>query len=103
MKEEDKQKTAFTVGNLGFYECNRMAFGLTNAPSTFQRLMERCMGDLHLRDCLIYLDDIIIFSKTFEEQCTKLEAVFRRLQQHRLKLKGRNASSSRAESCILVI
>ncbi len=66
MKEEDKQKTAFTVGNLGFYECNRMAFGLTNAPSTFQRLMERCMGDLHLRDCLIYLDDIIIFSKTLK-------------------------------------
>ncbi len=88
MKEEDKAKTAFSVGPLGFYECNRMAFGLTNAPSTFQRLMERCMGDLHLRDCLIYLDDIIIYSKTFEEQCTKLEAVFSRLQQHSLKLKG---------------
>ena len=40
MKEEDKEKTAFSVGNLGFYVCNRMAFGLTNAPSTFQRLME---------------------------------------------------------------
>ena len=44
MKEEDKEKTAFTVGNLGFYKCNRMAFGLTNAPATFQCLMERCMG-----------------------------------------------------------
>ena len=46
MKEEDKEKTAFSVGNLGFFECNRMAFGLTNAPATFQRLMERCMGEL---------------------------------------------------------
>ena len=48
VKEEDKPKTAFSVGPLGFYECNRMAFGLTNAPATFQRLMERCMGELHL-------------------------------------------------------
>ena len=67
MKEVDKAKTAFQVGSLGFYECNRMPFGLCNAPATFQRLMERCMGDLNLRDCLIYLDDIIIFSSTFDE------------------------------------
>ncbi|XP_062593574.1 uncharacterized protein K02A2.6-like, partial [Saccostrea cucullata] len=40
--EEDKPKTAFSVGNLGFYECNRMSFSLTNAPATFQRLMEKC-------------------------------------------------------------
>ena len=50
IKEEDKHKTAFSVGNLGFYECNRMAFGLTNAPATFQRLMERTMGELNSRD-----------------------------------------------------
>lgn len=43
MKEEDKQKTAFSVGPLGFWECNRMAFGLTNAPATFQRFMERTL------------------------------------------------------------
>ena len=61
LKEEDKAKTAFQVGNIGFYECNRMLFGLCNAPATFQRLMERAMGEPNLKDCLIYLDDIIIF------------------------------------------
>jgi transposase InsO family protein len=87
VKEEDRYKTAFQVGPLGFYECNRMPFGLTNAPATFQRLMERCMGDLNLRDCLIYLDDIIIFSPTFEEHLQRLEAVFAKLAEHSLKLK----------------
>ena len=87
LKEEDKPKTAFQVGTLGFFEANRMPFGLCNAPATFQRLMERCMGDLNLRDCLIYLDDIIIFSSTFEEHIDRLNAVFERLQEHNLKLK----------------
>ena len=64
-----------------------MPFGLCNAPATFQKLMERCMGDLNLRDCLIYLDDIIIFSSTFEEHMERLQAVFERLQEHNLKLK----------------
>ena len=88
IKEEDKEKTAFQVGTMGFYELNRMPFGLCNAPATFQRLMERCMGDLNLRDCLIYLDDIIIFSSTVEEHLQRLDAVFSRLSQHNLKLKA---------------
>lgn len=87
MEETDKHKTAFSVGNLGFYECNRMAFGLTNAPATFQRLMERCMGEMNLKECLIFLDDILVFSSTFEEHLERLEAVFSRLKQHGLKLK----------------
>ena len=62
MEEESKPLTAFTVGPLGFFECERMPFGLTNAPATFQRLMESCLGDLHLNWCIIYLDDIIVFS-----------------------------------------
>ena len=67
LKEEDKAKTAFQVGPLGSYECNRMPFGFCNAPATFQRLIERYMGDINLRDCLVYLDDIIIYSNTFQE------------------------------------
>ena len=87
MKEADKAKTVFQVGSLSFYEYNRMPFGLCNAPATFQMLMERCMGDLNLRDCLIYLDDIIIFSSTFDVHMERLQAVFERLQEHNLKLK----------------
>ena len=48
MDEEPKTLTAFTVDPIGFYECERMPFGLTNAPATFQRLMESCLGELHL-------------------------------------------------------
>ena len=88
VKESDKMKTAFSVGPLGFFECNRMAFGLGNAPAYFQRLMKRCMGKPHLRECLIYLDDIIIFSKTFDEHLVRLANVFRQLELHGLKLKG---------------
>ena len=87
IEEKDKEKTAFTVGKLGFYECNTMGFGLTNAPATFQRLMEKCMGEMHLKTCLIFLDDILGFSKTFDEHIERLEAVFARLCQHNLKLK----------------
>ena len=87
MEEESKPLTAFSVGNFGFYECERLGFGLCNAPATFQRLMEKCMGELHLRECLIFIDDILIFSKTFEEHIQRLEAVFARLEEHNLKLK----------------
>lgn len=88
LAEEDKPKTAFSVGPLGFWECNRMPFGLTNAPSTFQRLMETCMGELNLKECLIFLDDVLIFSRTFDEHISRLEAVFERLEKHGLKLKA---------------
>ena len=46
------------------------------------------MGELHLKECLIYFDDIIIFSKTFEEHLERLENVFKQLERHGLKLKG---------------
>ena len=62
-----KQYTAFTVGNLGFLKCEQMPFGLCNSPATSQRLMQNCLGDLNLMCCLIYLDDVIFFSKTKED------------------------------------
>ena len=48
MEEDSKSLTAFTVGLLGFYQCEHMHFRLTNAPATFQHLMENCLGDLNL-------------------------------------------------------
>ena len=97
LEESDKHKTAFQVGTLGFYEFHRMPFGLCNAPATFQRLMERCMGELNLDQCLIYLDDVIIFSTTFEEHLQRLEAVFTRLQDHNLKLKAKKCDFLKSE------
>ena len=62
MDEESKQYTAFTLGSMGLYECESMPFGLCNALPTFQRLMQNCLGELNLTYCLIYLDDVIVFS-----------------------------------------
>ena len=87
MDEKSIPYTAFTVGLLGFYECIYMPFGLTNAPTTFQRLMESCLGELHLQYCIIYLDDIIIFSKTPEEHLHRLKLVFQKISEAGLKLK----------------
>ena len=87
LEEEAKPLTAFTVGPLGFWECEHMPFCLTNAPATFQRLMESCLSELHLNWCIIYLDDIIVFSRTPEEHIHRLRAVFEKLKAAGLKLK----------------
>ena len=75
------------MGPLGFWECECMPFGLTNAPATFQRLMESCLGELHLNWCIIYLDDIIVFSRTPEGHIHRLKTVFEKLRVAGLKLK----------------
>lgn len=62
IEEQHKERTAFTVGPLGFFEFNKMSFGL----ATYRRLQEQCLGDLHLKICFIYLNDLIIFSRTFD-------------------------------------
>ena len=67
LDEDSIPLTVFTVGPLSFYECFQMPFGLTIAPATFQHLMENCLEDLNLNWCIIYLDDIIVYSKTPEE------------------------------------
>ena len=87
MDEASKQYTAFTVGNLGFFECDMMPFGLCNAPATFQWLMQKCMGKLNLIYCLIYVDDLIVFLQTAEEHLHWLCVVFDQLKEYNLKLK----------------
>ena len=84
--EEHKCRTAFTVGPLGLWEFNRLPFGLSNAPATYQRLMEQCLGDLNMKICAIYLADLIIFSSTLEEHLERLDMVLQRLKECNLKL-----------------
>lgn len=85
MAAGDKEKTAFSVGT-GLYEFNVMPFGLTNAPATFQRLMDVVLQGLPHTVCLVYLDDIIVHGKTFDELLRHLESVFHRLRQAGLQL-----------------
>ena len=87
MTEASKPLTAFTVGPLGFYECVWMPFGLTNSPATFQHLMKTCLGEMHLKWCIIYLDDIIVFTKTPDEHIERLRGVFEILSAVGLRLK----------------
>ncbi|KRY10173.1 Retrovirus-related Pol polyprotein from transposon [Trichinella patagoniensis] len=67
--KRDREKTAFATP-LGLYQFKVMPFRLCNAPGTFQRLMERTLSGLVGKSCLVYLDDIIVFSATEEEHLT---------------------------------
>ncbi|PIK44339.1 hypothetical protein BSL78_18812 [Apostichopus japonicus] len=86
MEEADKHKTSFTTP-FGLYEYNRMPFGLSNAPGTFQRLMQACLHDQFFTSVLCYLDDILVFSKSFDDHLVNLQRVFDRLRQQGLKIK----------------
>ena len=85
VEEQDKEKTAFSTPK-GHFEFNVMPFGLTNAPSTFQCLMECVLAGLTQKQCLIYLDDIVVFSKSFEEHLGWLTNVFQALRRAGLTL-----------------
>ena len=87
LAENSKELTAFTAGPLGFYEWNRLPFGLCNSGATFQRMIEKALhGSIHT-DCLAYIDDVVVFSKGEVDHIEKLKKVFDRLRLHNLKLK----------------
>lgn len=84
--EEDKCKTAFVVeGKL--FEFNVMPFGSMNAPSTFQRLMDRVLRGLTWSQCLVYIDDVLIFSNTFEKHLKDIDLILDRIISAGMKLK----------------
>ena len=85
--EADKEKTMFAT-HKGLFEFNRMPFGLTNAPMTFQRLMDAVTHGMNWVFMLVYLDDIIVFSSTFEEHLEHLAQLFAHLCEANLKLKA---------------
>ena len=86
IREGDKQKTAFRTSSGQLFEFNQLPFGLCNAPATFSRLMDKTLAGLAWNICLYYLDDIIIFSKTWEEHLERLETVLQRLKEANLRL-----------------
>jgi hypothetical protein len=86
MEEKEKSKTAFATRR-GLFQFQTMPFGLCNAPATFKRLMERVLKGLQWVSCLVYLDDIIIFAKSFDEMMSRLQEILDRLRGAGLKLK----------------
>jgi len=84
--ERDRYKTAF-VTRKGQWHFKVLNFGLCNAPSQFAHIMEFAMSGLTYDICLVYLNDILVFSKTFEEHCDRLSTILDRLERYTLKLK----------------
>ena len=86
MDEKDKEKTAF-ITDSGLWQFNVMPFGLTNGPATFQRYMDAVMAGLKWNILLIYIDDCLVFSKTFEDHLRDIENVLNRLIDANMTLK----------------
>lgn len=96
MDKNSKEKTAF-VTHKGLFEFNVMPFGLTNAPATFQRLMDIVLAGLKWQCCLVYLDDVVIYSPTFEQHLIDLEKIFQTLKSANLTLKASKCQFCRRE------
>ena len=83
------------------YKFLQMPYGLCNVPAMFQRLMQNCLGDLNLTYTLVYLDDVIVYSKTEEDHLRWLQAIFERFHEHGLKLKPSKCSFLRKQITFL--
>jgi hypothetical protein len=100
IREEDKKKTAFKFDNQ-VYEWNRMPMGFKNAPSIFQKMMDKLLGDLSNKGVEVYLDDIIVHSKTREEHDKLVDEVFRRLEANNLYINVEKLQLARREVMLL--
>jgi len=87
----DRHKTAFSTP-FGHFEFNRMPMGLSNSQGTFQRYMERILGDKIFSTLIVYLDDVLVFSRTIEEHLERLRNLFNRMREYGLKFKGKKCT-----------
>ena len=95
MAEDDIKKTTFRAGSSGLYEFTRMPFGLSNAGSSFCRLMEQCLGDQQFVTLLLYLGDICIFAPDVSTMLDQIKLVISQLKAFNLKIKPKNVIFSR--------
>jgi hypothetical protein len=91
IREEDKEKTAFTIPS-GHYEFNRLRFGLSNSPATFERLIELVLAKLIGKECWVFVDDTIVFARTAREHVERLAHVLDRFEKANLKLQPKKCT-----------
>ena len=96
MEQKDKAITAFGTKQ-GLYHFNVMPFGLCNAPATFERLMEMVLKGYLWTRCMVYIDDVIIYGRSFGETCENLRLVLERMRVAGLKLKPSKCTLFRRE------
>lgn len=100
MHSDDKEKTAFVTPD-GLFEFNVMPFGLCNAPATFERFMDTILRGLKWEICLCYLDDVVIFGRTFDEHNRRLDIVLTSLERASLTLNSKKCHFGNRETLVL--